>query len=288
MSDLRQESPQPPFPPFLNVAPNHEVKTRGYYAWRESGTNDWLLKFTIAGRGRVGSVGGEFIVEAGDCVLFRPGTRHDYGVEPVLQHWEIAWAHFRPRPEWLDLLNWPEVAPGLLRLHLANKAARRQIAHELKQVNTYARGDLPNREAFAMNALERALLLLCAENPRAAAHSLDPRIEIVLAHLRAYPAARHSREQLAVLSSLSLSRFSHLFQAQVGQSPQEFTEFLRIDKAKNLLETTPRSIQSVAAEVGFEDALYFSRRFKLRTGLTPKAYRNEMVRKGSPFVTELA
>ncbi|ULH18016.1 AraC family transcriptional regulator (plasmid) [Deinococcus sp. KNUC1210] len=39
--------------------------------------------------------------------------------------------------------------------------------------------------------------------------------------------------------------------------------------------------------MGFEDALYFSRRFKLRTGLTPKAYRNETVRKDVSFVTEL-
>ncbi|ULH18017.1 AraC family ligand binding domain-containing protein (plasmid) [Deinococcus sp. KNUC1210] len=239
MADRRQESPQPPFPPFLNVAPNYEVKTRGYYAWREHGTNDWLLKFTISGRGRVGSVAGDFTLEAGNCILFRPGTPHDYGTHPAFRHWEIAWAHFRPRPEWLELLNWPEIAPGLLQLNLANKAARRQIAYELKQVNTYARGNLPNREAFAMNALERALLLLNAENSRATAYSLDPRIEIVLTQLRAYPAAHHTREQLAVLSGLSVSRFSHLFQAQVSQSPQEFIEFLRIDRAKNLLETTP-------------------------------------------------
>lgn len=290
MADMRQESPQPPFPPFLNVAPNHEVKTRGYYAWREGGTDDWLLKCTLAGRGRIGYVGGEIIVEAGDCALFRPGTRHDYGIEATFDRWEIVWAHFRPRPEWLDWLNWPEVAPGLLRLRLPDKRVRRPIEDELKRVNGYARSQLPNHEAFAMNALERALLLLHVQNPRSMAHGLDARIEAVLAQLRAAPAVRRSRQQLAALSGLSVSRFSHLFQEQVGQSPQEFVEFLRIDKAKDLLETTPRSIQSVAAEVGFEDPLYFSRRFKLRTGLTPRTYRNRIVSAvaGAPYVAELA
>ncbi|WP_189070228.1 helix-turn-helix domain-containing protein [Deinococcus radiotolerans] len=288
MSGERQESPQPPFPPFLNVAPNHELKTSGYYAWREHGTNDWLLKFTISGRGRIGHAGGELITEAGDCVLFRPGTRHDYGVERSLERWEVTWAHFRPRPEWLDWLNWPVLSPGLLHLRVTDRAARRRIAHELKQVNTYARGDLPNREAFAMNALERALLLLNAQHPRLSTRGLDPRIETVLAALRADPAARHTREHLAALSGLSVSRFSHLFQEQVGQTLQEFSEFLRLERAKDLLETTPQSIQSVAAEVGFDDALYFSRRFKLRTGMTPKGYRNLTVTRRSGSITELA
>lgn len=48
---------------------------------------------------------------------------------------------------------------------------------------------------------------------------------------------------------------------------------LRINAAKKLLDDPFRSTSEVASMVGYEDASYFSRAFKKRTGMTPTQYR---------------
>jgi AraC family transcriptional regulator, arabinose operon regulatory protein len=276
VNSLPAESAHPPFFPFSQIAPRHHIKRRGYSTWRQHGTNDWLLKHTIAGRGRIGFHGGKILVNAGDAVLFRPGTLHDYGVEDSLEYWDIVWAHFRPKPGWLELLNWAEVAPGLMRLTVTETAIARKIEIQLKEMNRLARSTSPNREAFALNALEKALLMYDDYQTNTITNTLDPRIWVVIEHMRANFKAKFSLPDLVRISQLSNSRLYHLFSAQTGQSPYEFLEFVRLDHAKHLLETTRIKIQDVATEVGFEDALNFSRRFKHRVGLSPKMYRDNI------------
>jgi len=276
MNPIRLESAHPPFLPFCQIAPRHHIKRRGYSTWRQHGTDDWLLTHTLGGKGRFGFVGGEIMVEPGDAVLIRPGTLHDYGVEPSLEYWDIIWAHFCPNPGWLELLNWTEVAPGLMHLRVTNPAVAHKIEIQLKEMNQLARSASPKREALALNALERALLMYGDYHTDTVVNSLDPRISGVIEYMRTHLKAKFSLADLVQLSQLSTSRFYHLFSAQTGQSPYEFLEFVRLDWAKHLLETTSLKIWEVAAEVGFEDALNFSRRFKHRVGLSPKMYRDTL------------
>ena len=53
---------------------------------------------------------------------------------------------------------------------------------------------------------------------------------------------------------------------------------LRINAAKQLLTDPLRSAAEVASMVGYEDASYFARAFKKRTGMTPTQYRREAAR----------
>ena len=50
---------------------------------------------------------------------------------------------------------------------------------------------------------------------------------------------------------------------------------LRINAAKELLTDPFRSSAEVASMVGYEDASYFARAFKKRTGMTPTQYRRQ-------------
>ena len=62
------------------------------------------------------------------------------------------------------------------------------------------------------------------------------------------------------------------FLKALGQTPLQYLQSLRIDHAKNLLETTRLSVETVGAHVGYGDASTFRRLFKRETGLTPKGY----------------
>ena len=242
----------------------------GYATYRSRGTTDWLLIHTLGGRGRFGTATVDVMATPGTTTLTRPGTLQDYGVEPELQHWHFLFAHFHPRPDWLPLLDWPSVAPGILQLHPSDDAATRIVASLAESVR-FQRSVLPQGELLSVNALESALLWCDTQNPSAA--QIDDRllraIELIDRDLRADLVVT----RLARASNLSVSRFAHLFRAQLGTSPQQFVERRRLDAAARLLELTTRPIASVAAEVGFTNPLYFSTRFRLHTGLTPTAYR---------------
>jgi AraC family transcriptional regulator of arabinose operon len=98
-------------------------------------------------------------------------------------------------------------------------------------------------------------------------------------HLRAHLNEPPSLPKLAALSHLSVSRFAHLFREQVGLSPLAFLERERLNRAAQLLTLTSRPVARVALEVGYEDALYFSRRFRARYGVGPRQYRQDSLQR---------
>ncbi|MDO5423139.1 MAG: AraC family transcriptional regulator [Eubacteriales bacterium] len=83
---------------------------------------------------------------------------------------------------------------------------------------------------------------------------------------------------LAALSerfSFSISYLSTLFKKHYKVSPSDYITGLRMSRAKILLEGDGKSIREVAEAVGYYDPYYFSRLFKMETGVTPSQYRQE-------------
>ncbi|MDO4284017.1 MAG: response regulator [Eubacteriales bacterium] len=72
--------------------------------------------------------------------------------------------------------------------------------------------------------------------------------------------------------SLSVSYFSMVFKSLTKETFVEALTRVRMEKAKNLLETTSLKSYEVAAKVGYNDPHYFSSIFKKQTGMTPTEY----------------
>lgn len=272
----RSETPAPQTAP---LATGVFRETPGYASWRPRGTGDYLLILTRDGAGRFGHAGGELVVHAGDLVLLRPGTSHDYGTARGASGWSLLWAHFLPRPHWREWLNgWPEAAPGVLHLALGDHAeVRARTETHLSEMHRLATGGLPRREQFALNALEAALLwcdTLVSPHPRNGSR-FDGRILRAMEHLLEHLSEPVPLPDLARTVGLSPSRFGQLFKVQTGQTPQQWVENERIARAKTLLARTSRAIGAIAAEVGFENPFYFSLRFKKQTGLSPRDFRRQ-------------
>lgn len=84
-----------------------------------------------------------------------------------------------------------------------------------------------------------------------------------------------SLKSLAYQLGFSPNYLSQLIKNELGQPFQNYIIAERIKKAKLLLLTTDWKIYEIASNVGFEDMNYFSQRFKLETGITPRQYRKE-------------
>lgn len=78
---------------------------------------------------------------------------------------------------------------------------------------------------------------------------------------------------LAELAGLSQSHYNRAFKASTGMSPYQWQLHARIERAKDLLMNSCRSLDSVAAATGFADAVHFGRVFRKLTGATPAAWR---------------
>gem|GEM_PF-15715 len=77
---------------------------------------------------------------------------------------------------------------------------------------------------------------------------------------------------LARKACMSPSHFNRAFKSVFGSAPAEFVENLRINEAKRRLTVPKRTLEIIAASVGFSDAQTFRRAFERRLGAKPRSY----------------
>ncbi|MCY9660919.1 response regulator [Paenibacillus chondroitinus] len=76
---------------------------------------------------------------------------------------------------------------------------------------------------------------------------------------------------------LSSTYMCLLFKQETGETINEFLTKVRIEKAKELLSDPRNKFYEVCFMVGYSDPSYFSKLFKKYVGLTPSAYRDQMI-----------
>lgn len=95
----------------------------------------------------------------------------------------------------------------------------------------------------------------------------------LIAWIRGHLAGDTSVPALAARVRLSPRQFARRFAAVYGRAPAAYVESLRLSVAREHLAGAARSIEAIAASVGFANADVFSRRFKRRFGVSPRSYR---------------
>lgn len=75
------------------------------------------------------------------------------------------------------------------------------------------------------------------------------------------------------LAGLPERSFMRRFTNATGMTPLDYVHALRLEEAKQMLETGDLPVEAVANEVGYEDTSFFGRLFRRKVGLTPAQYR---------------
>ncbi|HWK04611.1 MAG TPA: AraC family transcriptional regulator [Puia sp.] len=86
-----------------------------------------------------------------------------------------------------------------------------------------------------------------------------------------------SIEDIAQKLNVSYSSFRKIFKKYTGMSPGQYMIQLKIDKARQLLSQTDKSIKEISFELNFSSGYYFSTLFKKKTGCAPENYRKEVL-----------
>jgi two-component system response regulator YesN len=74
---------------------------------------------------------------------------------------------------------------------------------------------------------------------------------------------------------LTPTYLSSLFRKETGKTISEYIIEVRIEKSKELLKKQRVKLFEIAREVGYSDANYFAKVFKMQIGLTPSEYREK-------------
>jgi len=120
-------------------------------------------------------------------------------------------------------------------------------------------------------ALQRAYYI----SERSGSLSNADKIEQVVAHLEQHFADDIAVHELPARFHLSSATFYRAFTARMRSTPGEYLISLRLCRARELLETTDKTIADIAQDCGFYDHSHFIHIFRHERGLTPSQYRKK-------------
>ena len=235
--------------------------------YRPDGRVDMHLLLVSAGEWRAVCGGANETLRTGEGIFYLSGEPQDYApaLSAAQPECESRWLHFCGRAAPTALAHAGFTQSGVLTMQ--SDAVRAFDAMLRAQLS----GD-------ALTACGNLLRLLAQLRPGRTVPVQVPR-----ATLRAIEAERtyigvHYAEEIdfdacAARCCLSRSRFAHLFTRAAGMPPAQYQLRLRLNQAQELLSGSALTVSEVAAQVGYADALYFSRLFRRKTGVSPSQYR---------------
>src|SRR5207249_8551791 len=83
--------------------------------------------------------------------------------------------------------------------------------------------------------------------------------------------ARLTVAMLAREVGMSPAHFARAFKETIGRAPHQYLLWLRLERARRLLELPGAALSGIAQRMGFADQAHFTRLFKRAYGITPGA-----------------
>ncbi len=241
------------------------VKTLHY-----DGRNDYQLIYIAAGKGEYHLKNGTRIVEKGNMILYRPGEPQVYTYYAA-DKCDIYWVHFTgSKVEGiLSHYNLPKDENVFFTGSSPDyKWIYNQMIRELQ-----LRRD--NYEELLPLLLRHIMLLInrYLKEQKKGTKDIFSGIESAIHYFNENYNKSIKIEQYAKEHYISTNRFIENFKNVANMTPTQYILHLRISAAKDRLVSTDKSIKEIAAEVGYNNPLYFSRLFRKIVGLSPSDYR---------------
>ena len=203
--------------------------------------DDNLLIYCVEGQGHATAGNWRGLIGPGQVLLLPQGVAHAYeadGADP----WTIYWVHFQGS------------STAVFNQYLGDREGVPPVTQTgiSPQLVAHFRGLMAvHRTGYNTRAFMQSLMLEHIGQPL----NLDT---------------------LAAAAKLSKFHFSNKYKALTGYSPMKHFLNMKMEHACHLLDTSQLSIKGVAAALGYDDQLYFSRQFSKTVGMSPRTYRRSV------------
>ena len=218
--------------------------------------NCYEVIYFLKGNGTACIDGTEYAVAPHKYCIIPPNTEH---VEQLEDDGEILFVGFRTE------LDMAAACSGMY--------TDKQI-HALPQLEAVLREY--KGQSFGYKLASQAFLqLFLVEHLRA--HTKDSKdcrdLAYIKTYLKQYYGQRVNFRELSQLTGYSYDYFRHVFKSNYGISPQEYLINIRLEEAKNMLQSTNLSCTQIAASCGFSNSAQMTMMIKRKFQATPTELR---------------
>jgi len=245
----------------------------GQYAMHERVIGDDMFYCITRGTAEVSVSGQKYFLSAGQCAHFSRGTRHaafavkNIPFDVIAMHYDALVFGSLTLPRLLEfpaIFNWDVKSTFIAALEEMCRIYTLQPAGWQPLFNAAV-------TQFLWNVIDH---FLQSQLPQTALPWRDlERLLPALTLMQNELANPLSIEQLAAKCQLSPAHFRRVFAQAMGTSPLQYLQQKRLEKAGQLLLHSNDTIESISAQVGYEDPSYFSHTFRRVMGLPPGKYR---------------
>lgn len=240
--------------------------------WRPKGRLDYQLLYIVSGKGHFYFHGEDRVVYAGRMVLIQPRQEQHYeyfGEDKP----EVYWVHFTGSDvkNILRSYNIPMDDP------IFYSGASSTYSYLFKEMINELQNCKTGYEDLLTMYLRQIFLLVQRtrqeERPTVSTY-IQEEMEFARRYFNEHYNEPISIQEYAESRNMSVCYFQRNFKQIVKHTPMQYLLTIRVNNAASLLETTDYSMAEIAAIVGYEDPLYFSRLFRKIKGVSPRDYRN--------------
>jgi len=210
-------------------------------------------------------------LEPGNVIISYPGISHRYHSDPDKGLEEI-WVSFNGY--YMDMLLKKNFFPNdILRIPSSLNTRLLCVFHSI--LDMASRQGLKTQKQLSSHLLDLLSILRISMLALGSESHSASLVEKAIGMMHCEIGANLDSAYFADKLNISLPHFRRVFKQTSGIPPHLFFQKLKIQKAKELLESN-LTVKDTSLRLGFEDQCYFSRIFKKDTGVSPGKYRDSL------------
>ena len=245
------------------------------YTWGPGVRDHYLIHYVMAGKGTYTAQGKTHAVSEGDMFLAWPNEMITYRADTE-EPWSYCWVGFGglDAGELIKQTDFTHKAPVL---HVEGGDMPRTLILDIYE----SRGARPHemtRMTGKLYAFIAWLMETAQVETRRKQQAGVEHVQRACEYIANNYASSITVQDIAASVGVCRSLLNRAFQQHMEISPVQYLTKYRMTQACLLLERTDMAVKAVAYSVGFEDPLYFSRRFREMHGCAPRAWAEEKAR----------
>jgi AraC-like DNA-binding protein len=245
----------------------HRITDKKWHLQNMINKSNYILAFAIEGNALYQVDDKEIDIKKGDALFFQKGQNHTGTTNP-----ENPWSYYSIAFDLEDLSE----DKGKSILNITTVTTLKNFIkydEKLKQLNIAWTTKSTGYLLECRSIITELLFFLVTERTTTGKNDINiKKIEKIKKFLSENYDKSYTCTELAAMADVSPSHFRMIFKFHTGYTPIEYQNFLKINKACDILLSGACNVTETAYSLGYDDIFYFSRLFKKITGTSPTEY----------------